>query len=53
MNQVGSIALVAALAFAVYGVIAGAVGGYLKSLKTVRSAERATLAFFVMITWKS
>jgi cytochrome c-type biogenesis protein CcmF len=50
MNQVGSVALVAALAFAVYGVIAGAVGGYLRSLKTVRSAERATLAFFVMIT---
>jgi cytochrome c-type biogenesis protein CcmF len=50
MNQVGSVALVAALAFAVYGVVAGAVGGYLRSLKTVRSAERATLAFFVMIT---
>jgi cytochrome c-type biogenesis protein CcmF len=50
MNQVGSVALVAALAFAVYGVIAGALGGYLRSLKTVRSAERATLAFFVMIT---
>jgi cytochrome c-type biogenesis protein CcmF len=50
MNQVGSVALVAALAFAAYGVVAGAVGGKLRSLKVVRSAERSTLAFFVMIT---
>ncbi len=50
MNQVGSVALVAALAFAAYGVVAGAVGGKLRSLKIVRSAERSTLAFFVMIT---
>jgi cytochrome c-type biogenesis protein CcmF len=49
MNQAGTVALVAALAFAVYGVIAGVVGGRLRSVRVVRSAERATLAFFVMI----
>ena len=50
MTQAGSIALIAALAFAVYGIIAGVAGGRLGSLKMVRSAERASLAFFVMIT---
>ncbi len=50
MSQVGSIGLIAALAFAIYGVVAGAVGGRLRSLRAVRSAERATLAFFTMIT---
>ncbi len=50
MNQFGSVALVAALAFAIYGVIAGAVGGKLRSLRMSQSAERAALAFFVMIT---
>jgi cytochrome c-type biogenesis protein CcmF len=50
MNQVGSLGLIAALAFALYGVIAGAVGGKLRSLRIVRSAERATLAFVAMIT---
>ncbi len=50
MNQAGSVGLIAAMAFAVYGVIAGALGGKLRSLRVVRSAERATLAFFVMIT---
>ncbi len=50
MNQVGSVGLIGALAFAVYGVIAGAVGGRLRSLRVVRSAERATLAFFVAVT---
>jgi len=49
MNQAGSVALIAALAFAVYGVIAGALGGSMRSLRVTRSAERATLAFFVMI----
>jgi cytochrome c-type biogenesis protein CcmF len=49
MNQAGTVALVAAFAFAIYGVIAGAVGGKLRSVRVVRSAERATLAFFVMI----
>ena len=50
MNQVGSVGLVAALAFAIYGVIAGAVGGRLRSLRITRSAERAALAFFVTVT---
>jgi cytochrome c-type biogenesis protein CcmF len=50
MNQLGSVGLIAAMAFAVYGVVAGGVGGKLRSLRVVRSAERATLAFFVMIT---
>ncbi len=50
MNQVGSVGLIAALAFAICGVITGAVGGKLRSLRVVRSTERATLAFFVMIT---
>lgn len=50
MNQFGSVGLIAAMAFAVYAVVAGAVGGKLRSLKITRSAERATLAFFVMIT---
>lgn len=50
MDQAGSVALIAAMAFAIYGVIAGIVGGRLRSLRIVRSAERATLAFFVMVT---
>jgi cytochrome c-type biogenesis protein CcmF len=50
MNQVGSLALIAALAFAGYGVIAGAVSGRLRSLRVLKSAERAALAFFVSIT---
>ena len=33
-----------------YGVVAGAVGGKLGSSRVVRSAERTTLAFVVMIT---
>ncbi|MFB3922223.1 MAG: heme lyase CcmF/NrfE family subunit [Terriglobia bacterium] len=50
MNQIGNVGLVAALAFAVYGIAAGAVGGKLRSLRVVRSAERSALAFFVLIT---
>jgi cytochrome c-type biogenesis protein CcmF len=50
MNQVGSLALIAALAFAGYGAIAGAVGGKLRSMHVLKSAERAALAFFVTIT---
>src|SRR2546425_1786420 len=50
MNQAGSLALVAALAFAAYAVIAGAVSGNLRSMRVLKSAERATLAFCVMIT---
>ncbi len=50
MNQVGSIGLIAALAFAVFGLVAGALGGWLRSPRMLKSAERAALAFFVMIT---
>jgi cytochrome c-type biogenesis protein CcmF len=50
MNQVGSIGIIAALAFALYAVIAGVLGGRLRSLRVTRSAERAVLAFFVMVT---
>jgi cytochrome c-type biogenesis protein CcmF len=50
MNQVGSVGLIAALAFAVYAVIGGAVGGKLRSVRVVSSAERATLAFLAMIS---
>jgi cytochrome c-type biogenesis protein CcmF len=50
MNQLGSLSLVSALAFAVYAMVAGTVGGKLRSLRVTKSAERATLAFFVMIT---
>jgi cytochrome c-type biogenesis protein CcmF len=50
MDQVGSVGLITALAFAIYAVIAGVTGGKLRSLRITRSAERATLGFFVMIT---
>src|SRR5690242_7896942 len=50
MNQVGSVGLISALAFAVYALAAGTVGGKLRSLRVVKSAERATLAFAAMIT---
>ena len=50
MNQLGNVGLITALAFAAYAVVAGVVGGKLRSLRVVRSAERATLAFFVMVT---
>jgi cytochrome c-type biogenesis protein CcmF len=50
MNQVGSLALLAALAFAAYGTLWGVLGGKFRSLRIVRSSERATLAFFVMVT---
>jgi cytochrome c-type biogenesis protein CcmF len=50
MNQAGSLALLAALAFAVYAVIAGALSGRLRSLRVLKSAERASLAFCVLIT---
>jgi cytochrome c-type biogenesis protein CcmF len=50
MNQLGSIGLIAGFAFALYGLVAGAVGGKLRSLRVTRSAERAVLAFAVMIT---
>ncbi|MGH9407003.1 MAG: heme lyase CcmF/NrfE family subunit [Terriglobia bacterium] len=50
MDQFGSVGLIAAIAFAVYAVIAGVAGGKLRSLRITRSAERATLGFFAMIT---
>lgn len=50
MNQLGSVGLIFGIAFAVYAVAAGVAGGKLRSLKITRSAERATLGFFVMIT---
>jgi cytochrome c-type biogenesis protein CcmF len=50
MNELGSVGLVAALAFAAYAVCAGTLGGKLQSLRLTRSAERATLSFFVMVT---
>src|SRR5208282_3707393 len=50
MNQLGSLGLVAALAFAAYAVIAGAVGGKLRSSRLAKSAERATLSFFLLLT---
>ena len=50
MNQVGSVGLIAALAFAAYALVAGAVGGKLRSARITRSAERAALAFCLMIT---
>jgi cytochrome c-type biogenesis protein CcmF len=50
MNQVGSVSLIASLAFAAFALVAGAVGGKLRSPRITRSAERATLGFFLMIT---
>jgi cytochrome c-type biogenesis protein CcmF len=50
MDQAGSVALVAAFAFSIYAVLAGALGGRLRAVRIARSAERATLAFLVMIT---
>ncbi len=49
MNQVGSVSLIASLAFAAYALVAGAVGGKLRSPRITRSAERAALGFFLMI----
>lgn len=42
MNQFGSIGLIAALAFAIYAVVAGVAGGKRRSLKITRRAERST-----------
>src|SRR5690242_19723811 len=49
MNQVGSVGMIAALAFSFYALVAGALGGKLRSARITRSAERATLAFFGMV----
>jgi cytochrome c-type biogenesis protein CcmF len=50
MNQVGSVGLIASLAFAAYALVAGAVGGKLRSPRITRSAERAAWGFFLMVT---
>ena len=50
MNQVGSVSLIASLAFAAFALVAGAVGGKLRSTRITRAAERATLGFFLMVT---
>jgi cytochrome c-type biogenesis protein CcmF len=50
MNELGSLGIVAALAFAAYAVVAGTLGGKLRSSRLTTSAERATLAFFVTLT---
>jgi cytochrome c-type biogenesis protein CcmF len=50
MNEVGSVSLIASLAFAAFALVAGAVGGKLRSPRITRSAERAALGFFLMIT---
>ena len=50
MNQVGSVGMIAALAFSLYALVAGALGGKLRSVRITRSAERAALAFTAMIT---
>ncbi len=50
MNQVGTIALIAGMAFAIYGTVAGAIAGKLRSARMLKSAERAVVAFFVSIT---
>ena len=50
MNQAGSVAIIAAFAFSAYAIVAGVLGGRLRSLRITRSAERATLAFLAMIT---
>src|SRR5579863_5142266 len=50
MNQLGSVGLIAALAFGLYALVAGALGGRLRSVRVTKSAERAALAFWAMIT---
>jgi len=50
MNQVGAVGLIAALVFAIYGMITGAVAGKLRSPRILKSAQRAVLGFFAMTT---
>ena len=50
MNQVGAVGLIAALVFAVYGMITGAIAGKLRSPRMLKSAQRAVLGFFAMTT---
>jgi cytochrome c-type biogenesis protein CcmF len=50
MNQVGAVGLIAALVFAIYGMITGAIAGKLRSPRLLKSAQRAVLGFFAMAT---
>ncbi len=50
MNQVGAVGLIAALAFAIYGMVTGAIAGKLRSPRMLKSAQRAVLGFFAMTT---
>lgn len=50
MNQVGALGLIAALGFAIYGMVAGAIAGKLRSPRMLKSAQRAVLGFFTMTT---
>ncbi len=50
MDRLGSVGLIAALGFAIYGMVAGAVAGKLRSARILKSAERAALGFLGLIT---
>ena len=50
MNQAGAVGLIAALVFAIYGMITGALAGKLRSPRMLKSAQRAVLGFFAMTT---
>jgi len=50
MNQVGAVGLIAALVFAIYGMITGALAGKFRSPRMLKSAQRAVLGFFAMTT---
>ena len=50
MNQVGAVGLIAALVFAIYGMITGAIAGKFRSPRMLKSAQRAVLGFFAMTT---
>jgi len=50
MNEVGAVGLIAALVFAVYGAITGALAGKLRSPRMLKSAQRAVLGFFTTAT---
>ena len=50
MNQVGAVGLIAALVFAIYGMVTGAIAGKLRSPRMLKSAQRAVVGFFAMAT---
>ncbi len=50
MNEVGAVGLIAALGFAIYGMVTGAIAGKLRSPRMLKSAQRAVLGFFCMAT---